>query len=216
MQYFQSSNGYKIVAQLAEAIKENKQYLSDIDGLIGDGDHGINMDKGFAAASSKVLIEKPDFSTAFKILADELFDNIGGSMGPLYGMLFQGMSEAVNTKPYIFKNDFLYCIQSGLDKLSEISVAKAGDKTILDTLLPACEAYSMAVKDSCNFDKALSVMSEAALKGAVSTKMMKAVFGRSSRLGERSIGVQDAGATSCAILLEKMSNGIRQELKESS
>ena len=158
MQYFQSSDGYKIVLQLAEVIKENKQYLSDIDGLIGDGDHGINMDKGFEAASNKVHKEKPDFSTAFEILSDELFNNIGGSMGPIYGMLFQGMSEAVSDKSDIFKTDFLYCIQSGLDKLSEISTAKAGDKTILDTLLPAYDAYSAAIEEDYSFKNALLAM----------------------------------------------------------
>lgn len=208
-----NKEGALIVDNLIKVIQENKQYLSDIDGLIGDGDHGVNMNKGFTMTRVS-LDEKPgDLSESMLVLAKILMMKIGGSMGPLYGKLFKGFAKELKGKDEISMADFNAALSAMLTSIQSISPAKPGDKTLIDTLNPAVESFKQSVADGKAFDVALDDMAQAARDGRDSTKEMVAQLGRASRLGERSKGVLDAGATSCCLILETIAETTKSLLK---
>ncbi len=204
-----TNQGHVIMAALIKSIQDNKQYLSDIDGLIGDGDHGVNMNKGFTLCQEQ-LGDKPfDLSLGLKTLYQILMNQIGGSMGPLYGMFFKAMAKACKGKDELDAAVFGQMLFAAKDKVLDISGAQPGDKTLLDTLIPAQEAYQAALTVSEPFADCLSKMSVAAEAGRDATKDLVAKVGRSSRLGERSRGVLDAGAVSCCLILQAFANTIQ-------
>ncbi len=198
---FSNVDGAQIILDMIEVIYENKQYLSDIDGLIGDGDHGINMNKGFQLCKAKLDSEPGDLAYSAGVLSKILMMKIGGSMGPLYGKLFSGFSKALAGEEQIGKEQMQKALNAMLTSIQSISQAKPGDKTLLDTLHPAIAAYNAAIEQGEEFMPSLDAMKIAAEEGRDSTKDMVAQLGRASRLGERSRGVLDAGSTSCCLLL---------------
>ena len=190
-----------IVDQLIKTIQEQRDYLSEIDGKIGDGDHGINMNKGFTMCEDKLKGKTYNLSEGLSILGETLLDDIGGSMGPLYGMLFDEMAMACEDAEEIDAEVFGEMVTNAVEGLQEISPAKVGDKSLIDTLVPAKEAFIAAKEEGKEFAQCLEAMNEAAEKGWQSTKDLVAKIGRASRLGERSRGVLDAGATSCYFIV---------------
>jgi dihydroxyacetone kinase phosphoprotein-dependent L subunit len=199
-----------VVTDLVAALNANRAYLSEIDGAIGDGDHGINMSKGFTAAGER-LASAPAarLSGALATLGETLVEGVGGSMGPLYGTFFLSMSEVLGEREKVDGATFLAMLDAGLSAIQEIGSAKVGDKTLLDTLVPARDALAAALEARKPFEAALQEMVAAAEKGRDSTRDMVARVGRASRLGERSRGVLDAGATSCALILSTMAKSLR-------
>ncbi len=212
MKSFLNSEGALIVHEMILAIQQNKQYLSDIDGAIGDGDHGINMNKGFTMCETEIQNNPGNLSQSLNLLSKILMMKIGGSMGPLYGKFFKAMAKASEPHDTITVTVFKNMLNDALLAIQSISTAKVGDKTLMDTLVPAVEAYSAEVEKGSSFGEALDAMSNAARAGMESTKDLMAKIGRSSRLGERSIGVLDAGAISCFLILESMSVSIKKLL----
>ena len=210
MEKFSQQAGSLIVDRLIVAIQENKQYLSDIDGAIGDGDHGINMNKGFTMCREALDKQPGDFAYSLKTLGKILMMKIGGSMGPLYGKFFMSVGKAVEGTAEIGRDEFGQALASALDAIHAISPAQVGDKTLMDVLIPADEAYRAAVAEGAGFAAALDAMDAAALKGRDSTVDMVAKLGRSSRLGERSRGVMDAGSASCYLILHTMADTIKE------
>jgi dihydroxyacetone kinase-like protein len=202
MQTFTNAAGSVIVDELILIIQKNKQYLSDIDGLIGDGDHGINMNKGFTLCREELDKNPGDLTHGLKTLSKILIMKIGGSMGPLYGKFFKAIALSLEGKEVIDIADMGNALNAAMEAIASISPAKVGDKTLIDTLIPALNSYEKAQNDGKTFIEALEAMKTAAIKGRDSTKDMVAKLGRASRLGERSRGVLDAGATSCALILE--------------
>lgn len=213
MKTFTNKDGAIIIQNMILVIQQNKQYLSDIDGLIGDGDHGINMNKGFTMCREELDKNPSDLAGSAKVLAKILMMKIGGSMGPLYGKLFRGFAKELNGKDEIGIEDIGAALEGMLTQIQSISPAKPGDKTLMDTLVPAVDAYKKAVVEGKAFDVALDEMKAAAIVGRDSTKDMLAQLGRASSLGERSRGVLDAGATSCCLLLETLAESIKPILK---
>jgi dihydroxyacetone kinase-like protein len=212
MKSFLNSEGALIVHEMILAIQQNKQYLSDIDGAIGDGDHGINMNKGFTMCETEMQNNHGNLSQSLNLLSKILMMKIGGSMGPLYGKFFKAMSKASEPHDTITVTVFKNMLSDALFAIQSISIAKVGDKTLMDTLVPAVEAYSSEVEKGSSFGEALDAMSNAARAGMESTKDLMAKIGRSSRLGERSIGVLDAGAISCFLILDSMAASIKKLL----
>jgi len=208
MEYFLNSKGSVIIKALVKVIQDNKDYLSEIDGAIGDGDHGVNMNKGFTIFEEKIGNNKIGLSTTLKMLGIVLLTEIGGSVGPLYGTLFIEMSKKCSDKKKIDKKVFEDMLKAGLKGVQSLGNAKVGDKTLIDTLMPAVEAYEKAIKNDKNFIEALKDFKEAAKKGKESTRNMVAKIGRASRLGERSRGILDAGATSCNLIFQTMADTI--------
>ncbi len=191
-----------VVNNIIHSIKENREYLSEIDGAIGDGDHGINMSKGFSMAEEILSNEEFNMSDGFLTISQVLMNKIGGSMGPLYGSFFRGLSMASKKSDIIDKNVINNMLKKALANLQNISNAKVGDKTLIDVLVPAVNAYSTSIEEEKDLITALNSLIIAAKDGLESTKNLVASIGRSSRLGDRSLGHQDAGATSCFIILK--------------
>lgn len=212
MEKIKNAEGKSILLKMVKAIQENKTYLGDVDGLIGDGDHGMNMNKGFTLFGDRIAEEEISFSEGLNELGTVLFNEIGGSMGPIYGTIFMEMGDAGEAYEEIGLEELEKMLEAGLEGLCEIVDAKVGDKTLVDTLSPSVDALKKAQEEGDDFREALEKMKEAAREGRDSTKDMVAKFGRSSRLGERSRGVLDAGATSCCVILEAMADGILEKL----
>lgn len=193
--------GADLVRAIVQVIRDNRQYLSDIDGLIGDGDHGVNMSKGFTLAEERLTEE--GFSSALETLGMTLLEDIGGSMGPLYSCIFFAMADSVGSDG-IDKKVLGEMLDAAVRAVEEISPAKRGDKTLMDALIPARDAYHEAFERGDDFSTCIRVMGEAANEGRDATVNMVAKLGRASRLGERSRGVPDAGACSCALIINSI------------
>jgi dihydroxyacetone kinase-like protein len=207
-----NSAGKPILSKMVLAIQQNKDYLSEVDGLIGDGDHGMNMNKGFTIFGDQIKDKEISFTDGLYDLGYVLFSQIGGSMGPIYGTVFMNMSEAGEQFEEIDLHVFSTMLDAGLSALREIVEAQVGDKTLIDTLSPAADAIRQASSAGKDFAQALLEMKAAAEAGRDSTKDLAAKFGRSSRLGERSRGVLDAGSVSCCIILCAAADGILEQL----
>ena len=197
-----------VVTDLIDAIVANRDHLSEIDGKIGDGDHGVNMAKGFTMCQQALGDPVPGLKESLGILGDTLMSGIGGSMGPLYGTFFMRDGRFAGRHDDARRQSLRQDDPSGLDGVRDIGGAKPGDKTLLDTLVPAVAAFDGALDAGKPFTACLDDMTEAARKGRDSTVDMVAKVGRASRLGERSRGVLDAGSASCCVILETMAKSI--------
>jgi dihydroxyacetone kinase phosphoprotein-dependent L subunit len=204
----------QVVLDLITTINDNRAYLSEIDGAIGDGDHGINMSKGFSQCRDRLLETPslPGLSDSLETLGMTLLEGIGGSMGPLYGSFFIGLAETLAGARQLDAELFGRALANAVDQVETVGSAKVGDKTLMDTLVPARDAYLAALAQGQDFAAALTAMVAAAEAGWQSTKDLQARVGRASRLGERSIGVLDAGATSCFLLLKTLAASLQKRL----
>jgi len=202
-----------VVTDLVVVINANRAYLSEIDGAIGDGDHGINMSKGFSAAGERLAGLSVGLAQALATLGETLIEGVGGSMGPLYGSFFGAMAGVAEGRDVLDATTFGAMLDAGLAAIQEIGSAKVGDKTLLDALVPARDAFAGALASGRSFAEALDAMAAAAEKGKESTRDLVARVGRASRLGERSRGALDAGATSCALILRSMARSLESLLR---
>lgn len=207
---FYNADGKNIILKMVRGIQENKDFLGEVDGLIGDGDHGMNMNKGFSVFEQRFGEDTFSFSEGLGNLSMILMNEIGGSMGPIYGTILMSMGDAIDDseKEEIELSNFAAYLEAGLEGLYDIVDARVGDKTLVDTLAPAVSSLQKDAAEQASFADALKHMKEATLAGRNSTKDLIAKYGRSSRLGERSRGVLDAGSCSCYIILEAMADGI--------
>lgn len=208
MNKFPNSKGKPVLLSMVKAIQENKDFLGEVDGRIGDGDHGANMNKGFSMFGARITEREISLTEGLNRLGKILFTEIGGSMGPIYGTIFSDMADAGEGYTEIGTEELKQMLKAGLDGLYDIVEARVGDKTLVDTLSPALDALERASGEGAELSAALESMKLAAHAGMESTRDLVAKFGRSSRLGERSRGVLDAGATSCCILLAAMADGM--------
>ncbi|MEG1482144.1 dihydroxyacetone kinase subunit DhaL [Clostridium sp.] len=193
----------EILNKIYIKLDNNKAYLTELDAIIGDGDHGLNMSKGFTAVVEKLKDDNGDnIGDIFKKTGMALVTNVGGASGPLYGTAFMKAAIAVNGKKDININEFVNALIMALDGIKQRGKAVEGEKTIIDSLAPAIKAMEKAIEDGDDDITVLEKGKDAALKGVEFTKTIKATKGRASYLGERSIGHQDAGATSCYYILE--------------
>lgn len=197
-----NSRGIAVPESIIKIICENESYLSKLDSL-GDGDHGVNMAKGMEIAQKYITENKIiDMSGGFKSIMTALMDHIGGSLGPLYGMLFRGFNQGLKNQENINGKIVDSMLQCGLKNVETITVAKVGDKTMLDTLIPAVSSFKKEWAKTTDLTESLNVMQKAAEVGFESTRSLKAKIGRASRLGNKTIGHLDAGAGSCYLILQ--------------
>lgn len=200
---FANAGGRVVVDRLIETIHENREYLSDLDGKIGDGDHGVNMDKGFQLVAGR-LDDGMGMSEALKLLGRTLLMEIGGSMGPLYGRYYKAMARVSSDEELITAAVVAEMLEAAETAIRELGEARPGDKTLIDTLNPAAAAMRRSADDGLSLTESLDMMVLAAETGWKSTEDMEARIGRSSRLGARSRGHLDPGATSCYLMLRTM------------
>jgi dihydroxyacetone kinase-like protein len=191
------------VRSFASTVAENKQYLTKLDSAIGDGDHGINMDRGMQAALAKLdSIDDGDVGNLLKTVGMTLVSTVGGAGGPLYGTLFLQMGIATAGKSELEPDDWKAALEAGLQGVQNRGKAEPGDKTMVDALMPGRNALSTAIAEGAAFDDALRRSAAAAEEGMQATVPLVAKKGRASYLGERSAGHQDPGATSSYLLLK--------------
>ena len=148
MSTFKNADGKPILLKMVKGIQDNKAYLGEVDGLIGDGDHGMNMNKGFSVFEERFKDQDFSFSEGLDELGTILLNEIGGSMGPIYGTILMDMAEAGEDVENIGVAELADMLKAGLDGLCEIVDAKVGDKTLVDTLSPSVDVLKAAA-DSC-------------------------------------------------------------------
>jgi dihydroxyacetone kinase-like protein len=186
----------------ADVVAEHRAELSRLDQAIGDGDHGTNMDRGMRKAVEKVdALDGPDVGTILKSVGMALISSVGGAAGPLYGTLFIQMASASTGEAELDLAGWAAALDAGVQGVQKRGKAEAGDKTMVDALLPAAEALRAAESEGASLPDALKRCADAAEEGMLATTPMEAKKGRASYLGPRSVGHQDPGATSTHLLL---------------
>ncbi|WP_344525552.1 dihydroxyacetone kinase subunit DhaL [Streptomyces albiaxialis] len=182
----------------ADAMDREADRLTDLDSAIGDADHGTNMRRGFDAVRTALADEEPETPGAVLMLAGKkLVSTVGGASGPLYGTLLRRTGKALGDAPSVGVPELAEALRAGVDAVTQLGGAAPGDKTMLDALVPAVDAMP----------KGLDAASAAASEGAEATVPLLARKGRASYLGDRSIGHQDPGATSAALLVAALAHG---------
>lgn len=190
------------VGAFAEEVHDRRDELTKLDAAIGDADHGSNLDRGLAAVVAKLDDTSPASpAELLKTTGMTLVSTVGGASGPLYGTLFLRMATAVGEAVELDAETVGTMLRAGLEGVVARGKAEAGDKTLFDALEPACRAYEEAVSGGASLRDALAAASRAADDGRDATTPMLARKGRASYLGERSVGHQDPGATSMALLV---------------
>ncbi len=206
-----------IALDLVSAVVRDKDRLSELDGATGDGDHGVNMAKGFRLAGAKLdKLGAFDLATGFATIGDTLLGDIGGSMGPLYGTFFTDIAESLVGVPSLDRDRCAAMVRAGLDAVRGLGDAGPGDKTLVDVLQPSVEAFDAAAARGEDFAACLDALQRAAAGGLEATRDMVARRGRAARLGERSRGHLDAGAASCELLLRTLADGLAARLEPSA
>jgi dihydroxyacetone kinase-like protein len=194
---------------IARAMVAQKERLSQLDADIGDGDHGINMDRGFRAVQAKLdglSLAGADIGALLKETGVTLISSVGGASGPLYGTLFLRMGAAAAGKDRLSGDDVLALLEAGVKGVQERGKAAPGDKTMLDALVPALEALREALARGDGAASAVRHAASAAQRGAEATIPLVARRGRASYLGERSAGHQDPGAASAHLVLQAIAD----------
>lgn len=193
------------VEAIADAIKKNKDYLTDLDRAIGDADHGINMARGFDAVMAKLnTFESADLASGLRQIAMTLISTVGGASGPLYGTAFLRSSKVVQGKNTMDAALALSMLRAAIEGVEERGKASEGDKTMIDALEPAYRAFEKTLNSGGNLSDCLKAARDAAQQGVEYTKTIAAKKGRASYLGDRSIGHQDPGATSVLVILDAL------------
>ena len=190
------------LAAVAAAVDREADRLTELDSAIGDADHGSNLRRGFAAVGTALEKEPPVTPGAVLMLAGrQLVSTVGGASGPLYGTLLRRTGKAMGDDAEVTPAQLAEALRAGVEAVAQLGGAKAGDKTMLDALEPAVAALGDSTES-------FAAAREAAEQGALATVPLQARKGRASYLGERSIGHQDPGATSSALLVAALAETV--------
>src|SRR5258708_287442 len=193
--------------QLAQVLRENRDYLTQLDSAIGDADHGINMDRGFKAVAEKLATQaEMDIGSLLKLVGTTLVSTVGGASGPLYGTAFLRAGMAMAGKRELYEADYIALLEAALEGIKARGKAQPGEKTMLDALAPALTAARAAEAEHLGLVEITRRASEAAEAGMKATIPLVATKGRASYLGERSAGHQDPGATSSWLILKTLAD----------
>ena len=204
-----SAQIYNWLERYAGIVAEQKQYLTGLDAAIGDGDHGINMDRGFQTVLVKLApVRDKDAGTMLKTTGMALVGSVGGAGGPLYGTFFLRAGAALDGKAEVSDAEFVDALEAGLMGVRERGKANPNDKTMVDALAPALERARQSLGEGAPLGKVLAAAADAAEEGMKATIPLKALKGRASYLGDRSIGHQDPGATSSYLMLRALSDSL--------
>jgi dihydroxyacetone kinase-like protein len=192
------------IRAFAVDVEANKEQLTALDAAIGDGDHGINMERGMSAVLVKVddAGEEQDIGALLKTVGMTLVSTVGGAGGPLYGTLFLQMGTVLAGRAELGPDDWAAALDAAITGVQARGKAEPGDKTMIDALIPGRDALKAALAEGATFEEALNRSADAAGQGMRDTVPLVARKGRASYLGERSAGHQDPGATSSHLLLE--------------
>ena len=187
----------------AAKIEEEKDFRTELDNEIADGDHGINMAKGFNAVVEKLdAMAGKDIGSILKTTGMTLVSTVGGSAGPLYGTAYMKAGAKLAGKNEMDGKDLVEAMEAGIGGIQMRGKATTGEKTMLDSLCPAYDALKAGIEAGEDLKDALTKAVKAAEDGVEYTKTIKATKGRASYIGDRSIGHQDPGATSALYILQ--------------
>jgi dihydroxyacetone kinase-like protein len=196
------------ITSAAAVIEVNRDHLTQLDAAIGDADHGANLARGFAAACVAIS----GTTTPGALLAtvgSTLISKVGGASGPLYGVAFRRAGKSLGTLAEVDLPALEAALEAALAGVQQLGAAREGDKTMVDALAPATRAFAKAIADGASQADALSALASAAATGATATIDMQARKGRASYLGPRSVGHEDPGAASTALILAALRDASR-------
>jgi dihydroxyacetone kinase-like protein len=190
------------IQRIAELMRQNRDYLTQLDAAIGDADHGANMDRGFQVAVQKLGNEPPnDIGAIFRTVGMALLSSVGGAAGPLYGTFFLELGKQLAGRTTVSAQEWATALRTAVATVAARGQAQVGDKTMIDALAPAVQELERALAEGVSLAAAMQRAAAAAAEGMRATIPLQARRGRASYLGERSVGHQDPGATSSALLL---------------
>ena len=198
------------LAEAGDEINAQADYLTQLDAAIGDGDHGTNMRRGFEAVG-KALAGQGDSTPPGRLLivaGKTLVATVGGASGPLWGSALRRAGRTLGDSDSFDAKQLALALDAAIEGVVELGAAATGDKTMIDALVPAARAMHDGLDSGRSLEEAAGDAAEAARAGAEATIPMQARKGRASYLGERSIGHQDPGATSAAIILGALSRAV--------
>jgi dihydroxyacetone kinase-like protein len=197
----------------AASMKENRDYLTQLDAAIGDADHGTNMDRGFTAVLAK--LDAGDAPQApgplLAAAGSTLVSTVGGASGPLWGTALRRAGRALGDGEEFDGAQLALALRAALDGVVELGAANEGEKTMVDSLSPAVRALDESLRGGAPIAEALATAQAAGEDGMRATVPLQAQKGRASYLGERSIGHQDPGATSTALILAALAQSVAAE-----
>jgi len=201
-----AKNINEIIRAVGDAVIAQKQFLTDLDQEIGDGDHGINMARGFETVYKKLddLGEGKDIGTVLKTVGMGLISSVGGASGPLYGTAFLRAAASVKDKAKIDLDTAIEMIAAALKGIQDRGKAQKGEKTMVDVMIPVHEAFVSGKAAGKTGIACLGDALKAAEDAVEYTKTIIATKGRASYLGERSLGHQDPGATSLTVMIKAL------------
>ena len=192
-----------------DRISADKEKLNELDAAIGDAEHGVSMDRGFTKVVERLsTCTDSDISGLLKTAGMALVSSVGGAGGALFGTFFLRASAVSSGKPSLNSDDLILLLDAGMKGIMDRGKAQPGDKTMIDVLDPAVNAYRKANQDGNDMKASMKFALDAAENGLLNTIPMTAKKGRASYLGERSAGHQDPGATSMLIILKALHDTI--------
>jgi dihydroxyacetone kinase-like protein len=201
------------LGEAASSLKEQRDYLTQLDAAIGDADHGTNMDRGFTAVLEK--LDAPDGTTPpgrlLTAAGATLVSTVGGASGPLWGTALRRAGRQLGDVEEFGPLELADALDAALVGVVELGAAEEGDKTMVDALAPALRAFRERLDDGASLHEAVASAKAAGENGMRATVPMQASKGRASYLGERSIGHQDPGATSTALIIAALAKAIDEE-----
>ncbi|TMM03093.1 MAG: dihydroxyacetone kinase subunit L [Actinobacteria bacterium] len=196
--------------ETAADVAAQADHLTQLDAAIGDGDHGINMNRGFAAVG-KALAGQPDSLPPGRVLilaGKTLVSTVGGASGPLWGSFFRAAGRALGSEESVSAEALRAALAAGVAAVRDLGAAAPGDKTMVDALVPAIDALGAELEAGAPLAAALERAAGAAADGARATVPLQARKGRASYLGERSIGHEDPGAASAVLVMRALARSV--------
>jgi phosphoenolpyruvate---glycerone phosphotransferase subunit DhaL len=198
----------------AKVIQANRDHLTQLDAAIGDADHGVNLARGFTAVLHALDAQNPGLAAAppgriLAVTGATILSEVGGAAGPLYGTAFRRAGQALGTATDVDLPALCAALDAALAGVQQLGAAREGDKTMVDALAAATRAFRNAIAAGASPDDALSLLAEAASAAARATIPMQALKGRASYLGPRSVGHEDPGAASAALILGALRDAAR-------
>jgi phosphoenolpyruvate---glycerone phosphotransferase subunit DhaL len=201
------------MAEIGAAVREQRDRLTQLDAAIGDGDHGTNMVRGFDAVEKALAGQGEDVLPGQVLVTSgkTLVSTVGGASGPLWGSAFRRAGRSLGDAAEIDGSALAAALEAALAAIKELGAAVVGDKTIVDALEPASAALRGAVRAGRPLSRAVEAAAAAAEEGARATVPLQARKGRASYLGDRSIGHEDPGATSTALIMRALERAVARE-----
>jgi dihydroxyacetone kinase-like protein len=206
----QSQTAVTWLQEIAADVHAQADHLTQLDAAIGDGDHGINMERGFAAVTKALAAQGAELppGRVLVLAGKTLVSTVGGASGPLWGSFFRGAGRALGDAPAVDGAELRAALAAGVAAVRDLGAAAPGDKTMVDALAPALDALAAALQDGAAARDALDRAAAAAEEGARATIPLQARKGRASYLGERSVGHEDPGAASAVLVMRALARSV--------